>query len=688
MSSRVISKWNAESASILVVTRLGLVLTISGLAAGGSSGCRPRSEVKPALLSAADATANPDSPFELFAPRTWMPFASDQIMSQPSRAKFDLFQLNMSDFSQINGAFGAAIERQPNGVVLRSERWRLGVDVGPGALIQSAANAAIPLAIRIEGRREVTYTRAFASHQDAWRARPVSFADFPLDADRARRLAPGDFVSIPTNMGLTIGLEPLAAGRPFAVSCGVGAFWSGEFRINVYSQGEGYVRVKVSPSTARGIGAHAGVGARLSMFGYSPGKLINYDRQAERFFGLDFVSWSRTRVQAGERFAFDYIFNLNDPSARIAYDSLMSRTLKLKSGFRSLDIFRGRVNADLVIADLTPAEYLAGQDLRRPAKERRVARVFSGSDFYQSDTSAGRFGTRVFQFNADSSLTTSKIRVNGGSSDQGAHDPGDARHLTAIVFRASHGQRSWFSPLRENQIVSATAIFGSDPGFWRHALRDFRFEISFSQNDLTDRELRGIREAQQVVFGSYYDQLGLSAPQALNGSLAQFQSVGSFAADSVIFDALRNHVVNNEASSLTVLRQIAKNVITRFRGSRGEIELFRDVAASIARGELRDLDAEIGKPMVDLSMSLGRVSTSDYLGGMLKLMSRSAASRLIVAGFFADLSLALQKPVDVDIEETAHGAQPFVRRIGAELPTSDLDYLNQATYALTHMGYE
>lgn len=688
MRARAISKIDLNHTLIRRVMITAVSLASFGVTTGTMQGCRPRPEVKQTKLSAADAVANPDSPFEFFAPRTWAPFAADQIMSQPIRGGFDLFQLDMADFSRLTGTFGAAIERQPSGVVLRSERWRIGTDVGPGALIQTAANTLSPVAIRIAGGRDAIYTRAFTSHQDALRARPVTFADFPLDAGRALRLRAGDFVSIPTNMGVTIGLEPLASGRPFAVSAGVGAFWSGEFRINIYSQGDGFVRVKVSPSTARGIGAHAGVSARLAMFGYSPGQLINYDRQAERFFGLDFISWSRSRVLAGERFAFDYVFNLNDPSAQVAYDALMNRTLSLKSNYRSLGILRGRVNTDLVVADLTPAEYLAQLDQQRAPADRRVARVFSGSDFYQSDTSAGRFGTRVFQFNTESSLTTSKIRVNQPDINQDPSLPIDTTHLTAIMFRASHGQRSWFSPLRENQTVSATAIFGSDPNFAQHILKDLQFEISFSQNDLTDEELRNIREAQQVIFGSYFDQLGLQSSQALRGPQSQFQSMGHFAIDAQVIEALRVQVQNNSTSSQSVLSQITANVIGRFRASRNEIELFRDVSTAIARGELRDLDSEIGKPMIAHSMALGRMTTADYLGNMLKLMARSTAAQLIVAGFFADLSLALKMPVNADIEELAKDSRPFVRNVGLEFPDSDLDDLSRATYVLTHMGYE
>ena len=79
--------------------------------------CRSRLTVKPTTLSAADAKINPDSPFEFFTPSAWIPYATDQLMSQPLRGGFELFQLNMMDFGQFTGGFRASIEQQQDGVV-------------------------------------------------------------------------------------------------------------------------------------------------------------------------------------------------------------------------------------------------------------------------------------------------------------------------------------------------------------------------------------------------------------------------------------------------------------------------------------------------------------------------------------------------------------------------------------------
>jgi hypothetical protein len=644
-----------------------------------SYSCRSRSELIESKLNAADARANPDSPFDFFSPTSWIPFANNQIMSQPLSGGFNIFQLDLADFGQIGGAFGISIRRQDEGVFLRTERWRAGVDIGPGALIQDAANASVPVAIRIAAGREVTYSRSFHSKREAILARAVNFTDLPLDADHALKMRVGDFVSIPSNMGITVGLEPTSTARAFAISAGVGAFWAGEFRINVYRQDEGFTRVKVLPSAARGIGAQAGVGARLDMFGYSPGKLINYDRQAERFFGLDFLNWSRNRVLAGERYAFDYVFNLNDASARVAFNAIMRNTLRLKSNFQSMSIFRGRVSADIVVADLTPAEYLSQLDQNRPAAARRVSRVFSGNDFYKEDSSAGKFGTKVFRFNHSKSLTSSKMHLDEG---------GDESYLTGLMLRSSYGQSSWISPLRENQTVLAEAVFASDPSFSQQIPRDVRFEFSFSQNDLKDQELGAIRDAQMVLLGSLYKSLGLNSPQAISGSQSHFASVTRFAIHPDMIDQLRNQVRRDANQAHGKTNQVISNVISRFRQSRGQIEFFREVTGAIARGEFRDLNAELGTPFLDLTMSLEHMSTADYLGEVFRLMSRSAAAELIVGGFLCDLSRAWQSPVYASVEESARGVETFNRSYGNDISAAYGERLERATFNLTHMGYE
>ena len=63
-------------------------------------------------------------------------------------------------------------------------------------------------------------------------------------------------------------------------------------------------------------------------------------------------------------------------------------------------------------------------------------------------------------------------------------------------------------------------------------------------------------------------------------------------------------------------------------------------------------------------MSLGRVSTAEYLGELLRIMASSAVSELIVGGFICDIAIALKTAADVSIEETANNEQSFIRVLG------------------------
>ena len=310
--------------------RTQVIVIILGLYSLGS--CRPRPQVTDSLLQAA-AVENAESPFQFFIPSAWKNYAVERFRNTSTNGRFRIFSFDVSQIAQLSGGFQASINTQNNGVVLRQESWVLGTDLLPGVLLQGVIGQATqPVSIQISGSKEISYTREFSSTSDALMAPVVTPLNLPFTAAKALAMSPGDFVSIPTNMGLTLGLEAVAAGQPFGVGAGVGAFWVGEFRFNIYRQDDSYVRIKVAPSSQRGLEMHSNIGARLQMFSFKSGDVINYDRAAYSVLGLDFWHWSRSRVADGERYAFDYLFNLADRSAQIAYNAILEKTLRLKTG--------------------------------------------------------------------------------------------------------------------------------------------------------------------------------------------------------------------------------------------------------------------------------------------------------------------------------------------------------------------
>ncbi len=295
--------------------RLLFGFAASGVIIVSSTACKTRKAENSADLAGLLGSRNPA--FERFVPPVNLRrYTLETLQDQKLKGKFDVFSLNLPKLGEITGNFQMSIDKESDELVLRQERWSLGSDVGPGSLIQSAAGAAtVPVYINIIARKEVTYTRAFATKSQAAQARFMNFSDLPLNSRKALNMNPDDFVSIPTNMGMALGLGLADRDIQYASDIGTSVFWHGEFRINVYRLDNSFVRVKIAPSSQQGIEMHANVAARLDLFGNFADGLINMDRQVEKLAGLDFFRMSRSRLFKGERYAIDYIFNVDSPDA-------------------------------------------------------------------------------------------------------------------------------------------------------------------------------------------------------------------------------------------------------------------------------------------------------------------------------------------------------------------------------------
>lgn len=665
---------------------LALIAPLS-LACGS---CRVRPPQPPALLLDATATPNPASPFEPFTPASWLPYALDQFKNQSLKGGFDLFSLDFMDFAKIGGDFQISIDEQDDGYFLRQERWKLRTDIGPGALIQDALGVGtMPLSIRLVAGKEIIYGRAFTDLKQATLAKPVSILGLPTKAQTARAMMAGDFVSIPTNMGIVLGLEALNDRKPFAVSAGTGFFWNGEFRINIYRQEGGFVRVKIAPSTQRGFEMHANIGARLDMFGYSPGRLINYDRQAERFFGLDFFAWARNRVLEGQKYAFDYVFNLDDSSARIAYDAIMDKTVSFKSGFKAslgaTSLFRSEVNADNVFVDLTPAEYLNLTDQGRPADERRVARVFKGSNFYQGDSSAGRLGLRALRFQESRSLTSNRLAIDDGL-------PGGS--ATAQIFVSEHRRNSWLSYFRQHQSLSAGAFFECNANWRRHTLRDLIFEWNIGQSDLSPNELSEVRQAYMVILGGDYKRLLAGRRlmghegQGGQGHAKRFSSALKVVIRPDFMLGLSARLSQSPGGLEEDLAAIGQTILLRYRSGRSSLEFFQEASEGVARGAWRGLEGGLMDPMIKATVGLNRLGEGNYLGELFKIMNSHPAGEIIVPTFILELAKYLRTGQYLAIMETARGTPDYFNDIGEDLGGEYRARLTRALYAISHLGYE
>lgn len=647
--------------------------------------CRPRPQVTDSLLQAA-AVENAESPFQFFIPSAWKNYAVERFRNPSANGRFRLFSFDVSQIAQLSGGFQASINTQNNGVVLRQESWVLGTDLLPGVLLQGVIGQATqPVSIQISGSKEISYTREFSSTSDALMAPVVTPLNLPFTAAKALAMSPGDFVSIPTNMGLALGLEAVAAGRPFGVGAGVGAFWVGEFRFNIYRQDDSYVRIKVAPSSQRGLEMHSNIGARLQMFSFKSGDVINYDRAAYSFLGLDFWQWSRSRVADGERYAFDYLFNLADRSAQIAYNAILEKTLRLKTGVQNLRILPSGVREEVVFSDLTPAEYLNFQDADKPVHQKRVARIFKGADFYTDDRTTGRFGTRALRGHLDRSLTFSKINFVDGTA------PNTQTYASAQQYSASHRKSSWVSFFREHANLEAGAFFTRDDQHHHNELIDLHFKWSFGQNDVAKHEFNSIREVYRgILSGLEVEQLGVdSGLQWSDRRSKNFNSdlVIAIPVETVV--ALQRKLEVDLEGAYRLIDDSLVAVLQRYRSSQSRFDYFRNNLTSTSFGEWGGVDGVFIKPMRQASRSLGQLGVGDFVGEMFKLLkAEHPAGEVLIPAYFLEVAKALRLRPYLSLTESMNGADPYHQEIGSDDSVGDREWINRALYEFTHLGYE
>jgi hypothetical protein len=284
----------------------------------------------------------------------------------------------------------------------RVDRWEVKADLRPGDLIKDSVD--LPVYLNIKKDSSVYFVRQFKTKKEALLALPYSFNKLPLTADRAlERLVPGDFVSIPADMSVVVGASSGFLDRVDGIDASANIYYvfNGKFLIHIFRMKDNKVRVKLIAQKSKGGGISAEISGDVEIFGVSV-----LDRQIDRIFDLDFleVNWSRGK---GTQFLIDYVFDLNDENAKKAYNQILSSTYK----FKDLEIFREFINerelAVRLLSSYELADELADEDVLAP--EKRVERVFKGTNDFEYDRSRIRLGLLIAKYKRDVSYTENLV---------------------------------------------------------------------------------------------------------------------------------------------------------------------------------------------------------------------------------------------------------------------------------------
>ena len=284
----------------------------------------------------------------------------------------------------------------------RVDKWEMKTNLSPGDLIKDSVD--FPIFLNINKDSSVYFVRQFKSKAKALTALPYSFNKLPITADRAlEKLIPGDFVSIPADMSVTVGASSGFLDRIDGINARAKVYYvlNGKFLIHIFRMKNSKVRVKLIAQKSTGTGIDGEIGGDLEIFGVSV-----LDRQIEKIFDLDFLEagWSKGK---GTQFIIDYVFDLSDDSAKKAYNQILSSTYKFKDIAIFQEFIKERELEVRLLSSYELADKIATEDVLSP--DRRVERVFKGTNDYKYDRSRLKLGLLLASFKKDVSYTQNLI---------------------------------------------------------------------------------------------------------------------------------------------------------------------------------------------------------------------------------------------------------------------------------------
>ncbi|WP_413289971.1 hypothetical protein [Bdellovibrio sp. HCB337] len=321
----------------------------------------------------------------------------DRIKKQVARLSIgkEVDIVEASIYEGLNTALSYRIQSEPSyidGYYTRLDKYRLKVDLNPMDMIDDDDEA---FGFNIRKEVEVIFARQFKSQKQSITSMPYTFKNFPLNADRAkRRMNVGDFVAFETNMSVVMSVGTF---KELTGSIGMGAsthaFISGEFMIHMYKMPNNHLRMKMIAIRGKGYGANGEVSADgVKIIGF---KLI--DRRIE-----DLVDLEPLKLGAGKSvhdlFMIDYVFNLNDPAAARAYDAITKKKLRFKDVEISNPVADERQLREAIVTDLDTAEEIVAQDKNLKHSDRRIHRIFKGSNELTTTSARLKIGINLAKY--------------------------------------------------------------------------------------------------------------------------------------------------------------------------------------------------------------------------------------------------------------------------------------------------
>lgn len=317
----------------------------------------------------------------------------------------------------------------------RIDKWDIKANIDAGTLLKDVVD--LPFSFNVSRNNSFIFVRQFQEKKKALNAIPYTPAKLPMNANKALKLKNGDFVAIPANLniGFSAGVGTQDVAPVAVVNANASAFFvvSGEFTIQVFKIDDTHVRVKIISSRSLNGGANVSANSELNLAGFRVfasnndgtendssgfGSKVSeqIDKQLKRqtvrlvdkIIDREFLNFG-VNYTPGASYIADYIFDLSDEDAVMAYNQILSASYKLKDVIAVNNFLDARSLKDKLITTTAIADKLSELDASSVIEYKRVTRIFKGFNDFKGNSRHLKLGALVANFSTNTSYVENKL---------------------------------------------------------------------------------------------------------------------------------------------------------------------------------------------------------------------------------------------------------------------------------------
>ncbi len=287
----------------------------------------------------------------------------------------------------------------------RIDKYEIPINLNIGTIAKELSE--MPLSFSITRNQSFFFVRQFQQKKDAITALPYSPNRLPINANRAlEKLKIGDFASIPANLNLAISANASTGYvNPVPISASVNLYWviNGEFNIQIYKLDEKHVRLKMITTKTYNKGASTNTEASFNFFEFNA---LNH--QIDRLLDRDLIQLGTT-AGPGSQFILDYIFDLTNPQAAMAYNQILGSSFKFKDLLVLKNFSNNQEIKDKLYTIYELADQICLADNKLPIEQQRIRRLFKGFTNSTSKTKHLKLGFFLLSYINDKIFSKNNI---------------------------------------------------------------------------------------------------------------------------------------------------------------------------------------------------------------------------------------------------------------------------------------